>query len=239
MAAADAKRAAGSGASALRVIAARSGGTLARTSDGIRDAGPDSRAIADGGGAVALPRPDAGEHLVQDDAERVDVRRRGRRLAAGLFRAEVVDGPHGRPGQRQLRLGDRPGDAEVGDLHLAVAADEDVAGLDVAVDEPGGVGRGERARHGGPDAGDLARRQGAAALEDGREVLPVDQLHDDVRAGRVRAVVVDGHDVRVAQRRGRLGLLAEARREVGIAQVLGAEQLDRHVAAELGVHAPR
>ncbi len=44
IAAADENRPAGSGASALRVMAARSGGTLARMSDG-SGTGPDSRAI--------------------------------------------------------------------------------------------------------------------------------------------------------------------------------------------------
>ena len=94
------------------------------------------------------------------------------------------------------------------------------------------MGGRERAGDAGPDARGLARRQRAAPAEDGREVLAVDQLHDDVRAARVLAVVVDRDDVRVAQRGGGLGLLAEARREVGVAQVLGAEELERDVATE-------
>ena len=64
---------------------------------------------------------------------------------------------------------------------------------------------------------------------------PSIELHDDVRAARVLAVVVDGDDVRVAQRGGGLGLLAEARREVGVAQVLGTQELERDVATEPGV----
>jgi hypothetical protein len=42
----------------------------------------------------------------------------------------------------------------------------------------------------------------------------------------------------VVQRRGVLRLLPEARGEIGIAQVLRAEQLDGDVAAELRVHRP-
>ena len=185
--------------------------------------------------AVALPRSRADEHLVQDDAEAVDVRGGGRGLAACLLRAEVVDRAEGRTGQRDLCLGDGPRDAEVDDLDLAVLADEHVAGLDVAVHEAPCVGRRERPGDRGPDAGDLPRRQRPAPAQDRREVLAVDQLHDDVRAARVLAVVVHGHDVRVAERRGRLGLLAEARREVGVAQVLGSEELEGDVAAEPGV----
>src|SRR4029079_18653847 len=98
-----------------------------------------------------------------------------------------------------------------------------------------GVGRRERARDAGPDARDLARRQRAAAAEGRRQVLAVDQLHDDVRAAGVLAVVVHRDDVRVAQRGGCLGLLAEARREVGVAQVLGAQELERDVTTETGI----
>ncbi len=51
----------------------------------------------------------------------------------------------------------------------------------------------------------------------------------------VLAEVVDRDDVGVVQRGGGQGLLAEAGEEVRIATVLGAEDLDRDVAIELGV----
>ena len=146
-----------------------------------------------------------------------------------------MDGSERRPGQRHLRLGDRPGDPEVDDLDLAVPPDQDVAGLDVTVDQTAGVGCREGPGDGRRDPGGLSGRQGAAATDDRREVLTVDQLHDDVRTGRILAVVVDGDDVRVAQRRGRLGLLAEPGREIGVAQVFRSQQLDRDVTAQLGV----
>ena len=81
--------------SALRSIAASSGGIAGpeRCRIGTRSATAARRATR--GGAVALPRPVAGQHLEQDDAERVDVGRGGRRLAARLLRAEVVDRARG------------------------------------------------------------------------------------------------------------------------------------------------
>jgi hypothetical protein len=98
--------------------------------------------------------------------------RRVRLLAAGLLRAEVMDRAEGRPRQRHLRLGDRPGDPEVGDLDPAVGADQDVARLDITVDEPAGMRGGEGVRDAGPDPCGLPRRKRTAPAEDRREVLP-------------------------------------------------------------------
>ena len=133
----------------------------------------------------------------------------GRLFAAGLFRAEVVDRAEGHPRQRHLGLGDRPGDPEVDDLHPTVGPDQDVARLDVAVDEAAGVGSGQGSGDAGPDPCDLARGQRAPPSQDRRQVLPVDKLHDDVRAARILAEVVDGHHVGVAQPGHRLGFLPE------------------------------
>jgi hypothetical protein len=129
-------------------------------------------------------------------------------------------------------------DAEVRDLHPAVAADEDVRRLHVAVDDPAHVRGMERLGDLGADPRGLARRQRAVLADDRRHVLAVDELHDDVRAGRLLAEVEDRDDVRVAQRRGGAGLVAEAGQEVRVTTELGAQQLDRDVAIQLGVARP-
>ena len=85
------------------------------------------------------------------------------------------------------------------------------------------------------DACGLGRGQGSVAPQDRRQVLAVHVLHDDERAARVLAVVVDRDDVGVAQRGGVLGLLAKARTEIGVPQVLGSQELDGDLATELGV----
>ncbi len=146
-----------------------------------------------------------------------------------------MDRAEGRARQGHLGLGDRAGDPEVDHLDLAVAADQHVARLDVAMDDAAGMGGGQRTSDGGGDAGGLARWERAVAPKDRREVLAVDVLHDDVRTGRVLPVVVDRDDVRVAQGRGVLGLLAEPGREVRVAQVLGSQHLDRDLASELRI----
>ena len=101
--------------------------------------------------------------------------------------------------------------------------------------EAPGMGRRERPGDARPDPGGLAGRERAAPAQDRGEVLAIDELHDDVRPARVLAVVVDGDDVRVAQRGGRLGLLPEAGREIGVAEVLGAKQLQGDIATEPGI----
>ena len=158
MSPAEANRSSGRGARAFRSIASSVGGMPARNERRVGD-GTAQAGHRDGRGAVALPRPVPGQHLEQDDAERVDVRRRRGRLAAGLLGAEVVDRPERRAGQRHLGLGERPGDPEVGDLDPAVAADQHVARLDVAMDDAARVGRVERPR----DLGCRCGPPGAAA----------------------------------------------------------------------------
>ena len=114
-----------------------------------------------------------------------------------------------------------------------------VGRLDVAVDDAARVGRVERLEDLLGDARGGQRLERAALLDHGAEVAAVDQLHDDERVARLHAVVEDVDDVRMAQRGGRLRLLAEAGDERRVAAVLGAQNLDRHVAAQLRVVAAK
>ena len=106
--------------------------------------GEDDRQLA-----LALERPRAGEALEEDAAERVDVGAAVDRAALDLLGRDVVDRPDEAAvaGQAADRR-DVPGEAEVADvrvLAVRVRRDEDVAGLHVAVDEPGRVRGVERA----------------------------------------------------------------------------------------------
>ena len=70
------------------------------------------------GRGVALERAPAGQHLVQHDAQRVDVGLAGHLVAARLLGAEVVDRSQRGAGDRHGGLAHGAGDAEVGHLHV-------------------------------------------------------------------------------------------------------------------------
>ncbi|MCY1011626.1 hypothetical protein OV079_39910 [Nannocystis pusilla] len=130
---------------------------------------------------------------------------------------------------------DRRRQAEVEHARAAVLADDDVVGLDVAVDHAARVGRlqaradlHEHRQHRPP----VARRVGQPLAQG----AAVDQLHGDVDPALDRTDLVDLNHVRVRQPGERLGLALEAGgAELVLAGVLVAEDLDRQAAVELGV----
>jgi hypothetical protein len=102
-----------------------------------------------------------GEHLVEHDAQREDVRARVGGLPRGLLGGHVAGRPHDLPGHGHRGGGDvlglchvrglvEPGEAEVEDLHLALLGEHHVVGLEVAVHHRALVGPGQ-------GAGDVAR----------------------------------------------------------------------------------
>ena len=75
-----------------------------------------------------------GQHLEHHDAERPDVAARVGLFAARLLRRHVGDGADRRSRNRQLQRVGELRQAEVENLH-AVVGDDQVAGLDVAMDD--------------------------------------------------------------------------------------------------------
>ncbi len=191
--------------------------------------------VGDAHGVVPSEGGTPGDHLVHHDAERVEVAAWVGLGALRLFGREVRGRAHHRAGLGEVRLHrsvEGAGDAEVGDLHRPVRADQDVGRLDVAVDEPGGVGEPE----GGGDLGGylrrLLRREVAVGAQDVGQRAPIDVLHgDEVRRG-VLAPVEHVDDVGVVEVGRRLGLTAETLDEVRVNGELGEQHLDRDLAVE-------
>jgi hypothetical protein len=117
----------------------------------------------------------------------------------------------------------------------ALRGDQDVGGLDVAVDEPDGVCGAER--FSALDAeGDQLVDRNRRATRASAEGLALDVLHrDEVEAvGLVHRV--DGDDVGVIQHRGEAGFLTEALARVGVlAQRRERKDLEGDRTAELQV----
>ena len=191
--------------------------------------------VGDAHGVVTGERRAPGDHLVHHDAERVEVAARIRLGSLGLLGREVRRRTHHRPGLREVRLGrgiERPGDAEVGDLHRAVRADQDVRRLDVTVDEPGGVGEAEGGGHLAGDLGGLLGGEMAVGTQNVGQRPSVDVLHGDEVGRGVFPPVEHVDNVRMVEVRRRLRLAAEALDEVGVDGELRKEHLDRHLAVE-------
>ena len=68
-------------------------------------------------------------------------------MALGLLGGQVGGRAQHRPGPGQGRGGRRLGNAEIGHLHLPVLTNKHVGRLDVAVDQPLGVGGGQGRAH--------------------------------------------------------------------------------------------
>ena len=102
-------------------------------------------------------------------------------------------------------------DAEIGNLHRTVGEDDDVRGLDVAVDHAKLVRIAERGQDLRQDADGVRRGEALVRLEVFLELAALDKLHRDVPDAGVFAEVVDGHDVGMRQPPGCLRFAAKAR----------------------------
>jgi hypothetical protein len=97
--------------------------------------------------------------------------------------------------------------------------DDDVLRLDVAVDHTAGVGVVERLAQIGPDLPDLAVAE-ASLPGPARQRVAVDQLGDEQRVAVFFADLIEGHDPRVVEAGGGLGLAQHP-------SLLGAAGVDR------------
>jgi hypothetical protein len=192
--------------------------------------------------ALAVERRCAGQGLVEHQAERVDVAARVDLGRAELLGRHVARGAQERAGLRDpvaAALRRQLGDPEVEDLgaqsagDLGVGDQEDIVGLEIAVQDAGGVG----GSHCAGDLADHAQRVGhgqrTVALEPGRQVGALEQLHDQV-GGAVLGVaeIEDLDDAGVVDRRRRAGLVEEPIDDAVVVRDVGVEQLDRGAPAE-------
>jgi hypothetical protein len=177
-------------------------------------------------------RSPAGEQLVQHDTEREQIAARVRILPFYLLRRHISQRAHHGTGgggagegtcERRILRTSAGGafdlrDAEVEHLH-AIAREQDIFGLQVAVDDAAPVGSAERVQ-------DLLRDlERSSGRQRSTQPVALHVLHYEV----VRAHVVERADVRVIQRRDGASLALEPVAEASIAG------LDGHQAVEASV----
>ncbi len=110
-----------------------------------------------------------------------------------------------------------------------------VGGLQVAVDDPLGVGRREPLRHLEGQVESAGRLEGTPAQEGG-ERLPPDQLHGDEGEPLRLVDLVDHRDRGVGERGRGLGLLAQPALPLRVVRGTGGQDLEGHLPAQAGIH---
>jgi hypothetical protein len=177
---------------------------------------------------------------VGDDAERVEIRAAVERLPHELLGRRIRGRAHEHASLRDLEgaFVERARDPEVDQLAV-LALEEDVGGLEIAVEHAVRVRVRERAAQPEDELRDLVRRESAALREHVLQRLALDELHHEVRSASLGdAEVDDGDDPWVAQARQDLGLADEARLEPrrgrpGAACAIDQLYGDRAIQAEL------
>lgn len=178
----------------------------------------------------------AGEHLVPGAAEGIDVAFGiGGFAVLGLFGGHVIDGADGHSGACDPAFEgvlDGACESEVGEFDDAFAGDEDVGGLDVAMDDPVAVGVQERGGDLFDDFEGASDGDASADIEESLDVGAVDVLHGDVVVALVFSGVEDGDDVFVSELGGIGGFGAEAAEEGLIFSFFGSEDLEGDFSSE-------
>ena len=121
------------------------------------------------------------------------------------------------PGQSQVQHSDRPGVVE-----------HEVARLDVAVDNPQGMGGPEPAGRVNEAVDGLGDRHRAALADDAVEVAPLDVVHDQ-RNGRRDLLlgVLSGHEVGMLEAAGGLDLATKPHDGIAVARERRRQDLER------------
>ena len=191
-------------------------------------------AIEDVLDAIARHDAAAGQHFDQDQPRGVDVRLRADDLLVHIFRRHV-----GRRAAEALlvlgaRILDPHGDAEVHDARRAAGIEQDVRGLEVAVDDALRMRLRQRIDDLPHQLSRLQRLDRPVGLEHLVEAATLDILENQIGIATLLAGIENRHDIGMAQLADRTRLGQQRRRGLRIAAGK-MHGLDRHLALQLRV----
>ena len=123
----------------------------------------------------------------------------------------------------------------VDQLGPALRSEDDIRGLDIAVNDAAAAGVHQSARDLQRDVDGLGYRQGPLRLDPLPHGRPLDVLEGDVVIHAVLADAEYPRDVLVVELRGGPSLLVESLDNFAVIRLIGRKQLQSDVALELGI----
>ena len=156
-------------------------------------------------------------------------------LAGGLFGRHVFGRAQDVAGAGQPRVAEQTRDAEVGELHAAVGGQEQIARLDVAVDDAAVVGVTQRAARLDADPRHFAPIEMPTAPQLLLQTVSIDQFHRIEEQPLLLAEAKKPDDVRVAELAERLDFGLEPAAKPLLASQVGRKKLDGGRLAGLAV----
>ncbi len=184
---------------------------------------------------AAAKRQRAGQHLEEDQAERIEIAASVDGIGARLFGREIFRRADDDAADRDAGRSRRARDAEIGDARFAVFGHQHVRGFQVAVDDAA-LMRGRKAeRELAHDLDRIFGRQDAFRIEQPLQRLARHEIHADQPDLAMPHEIVDAHDVRARHLPRQQQLLAETLERVGPAGELGPQQFQRDIDIELHV----
>ena len=153
--------------------------------------------------------------------------------AERLLRCHVVHGAHHGPAAGQICLGRHirgldPRQTHVQNLHRSPGVDQQISGLDIAVNDPLRMSELQATRHLDDAVNRLADRQRPVLLDDGSQVIAGDVFHHQERCPVGLARIEGSHDVGVRQPCRRFDFTLKPLLQFLCLGDSGRQHLDRH-----------
>lgn len=210
----------------------------------IEDARRNRRAVKDGveefAGGEFRERTLARGHLVEDETGGVEIGARVEIGAEELFRGHVGKGASERL-RFELRLRDgfgkrhaEPGETEIKDFEAAILSDEEIGGLEIAMNDGVIVGGDEsidKLKGESEEFGFGERADGEALAER----LSGNVLHDEKVGAALSVEIVDGGDVGMIELGERVGFVVETMARGIVGDGAGMKKFEGNVTIEMGI----